>query len=74
VAKILHPATKDILRFFEYDQLPEGPLRDTSKRCRDLAYAMAYDPNLEGAQLTRGLDDLLRAKDCFVRAALPPEE
>jgi hypothetical protein len=69
--KQLHPATEDTLRFFDYSHLPEGPLRDLSERCHTLAYTMAYDTGTSGAQLTTGLHDLLRAKDCFVRSALP---
>jgi hypothetical protein len=66
----IHPATKAILQYFEFDHLREGPLRDTSKKCHDLAYEMALSDELGGAELTAGLRKLLEAKDCFVRAAL----
>jgi hypothetical protein len=66
-----HPAVLALLRFFSYDHLPEGPLRDTSKACADLAHQMVSDLGPGGgAELTTGLRKLLEAKDCFVRAAL----
>jgi len=65
-----HPATRGLLRFFEYQHLPET-LRNTSQPCSNLAYQMVeYLP--DGPELTAGLRKLLEAKDCFVRAALPP--
>jgi hypothetical protein len=65
-----HPSILEKLPFFEYHHLPEGVLRDTSKRFHDLAYDLALDPNLDGSQLTLGLQHLLEAKDCAVRSAL----
>lgn len=51
---------------FEYDHLPLK-LRTPSILCHDLAAAMIE--NLpDSIQLKQGLWDLLRAKDCFVRA------
>lgn len=64
----LHPATAEILRYFEYDHLPSH-LRGTSELCHDLAHEVAQ--RLDGPELTAGLRKLLEAKDCFVRAALP---
>lgn len=66
----LHPTTKALLGFFSYGHLPEGPLRDTSQKCCELAFDMALNSDLGGAELTAGLRKLLEAKDCFVRAAL----
>ncbi len=64
----VHPASA-ILRYFTYNHLPEGPLRDVSKECADLAEKLtAYLP-LNGEQAA-GLRKLLEAKDCFVRASL----
>ena len=62
-----------ILRFFTYQHLPAGPMRDTSALCADMAHAMASTLP-PGAELSAGLRKLLEAKDCFVRAALdiPP--
>ena len=70
----MHPSTEAILRYFTFQHLPEGPLRDTSAVCFDLATAMV-SALPEGPELTAGLRKLLEAKDCFVRAALdiPPD-
>jgi len=63
-----HPATVQLLRWFEFDHL-QGKLRDTSHECRDLAETMVI--NLpDGPELTAGLRKLLEAKDCFVRASI----
>lgn len=66
--KELHPSTEAILRFFEYNHLPEH-LREVSQPFHDLAWDMAA--RFEGAELTTCLRKLLEAKDCAVRAALP---
>lgn len=58
-----------ILLYFAYMHLPEGPLRETSKRVHDLAYLMA-ETLPAGPELSAGLRKLLEAKDCFVRSAL----
>lgn len=59
-----------LLRFFRYEHLP-AQLQATSKPLGDLARLM--DEALpDGAEKTAGLRKLLEAKDCFVRAALPP--
>ena len=67
---VRHPSTKAKMGFFSYDHLPKGPLRSTSKACSDLAHLMFDDANLDGEQLTLGLQRLLEAKDCFVRSAI----
>lgn len=64
-----HPGTAAIARYFAFDHLPAGPLRDTSAACHDLAAAMIAGLP-DGPELTVGLRKLLEAKDCFVRAAL----
>lgn len=63
----MHPNTTAILRFFEYDHLPQK-LQDISRPFCDLAHDMAT--KLEGPEVTAGLRKLLEAKDCAVRAAL----
>lgn len=63
-----------IMKYFEYDHLPVGPLRVTSKAVADLAHVM--DEMLpQSAEKSAGLRKLLEAKDCLVRAALeqPPD-
>ena len=67
----MHPATEQILRFFEYSHLPT-PLQAVSEPFHRLAHDMASQ--FEGAELTTGLRKLLEAKDCMVRAALLPKE
>lgn len=64
-----HPSTLHVLRYFTYDHLPAGDMRDRSHDCADLAYATARLLP-DGPELTAGLRKLLEAKDCFVRAAM----
>lgn len=65
--KPMHPSIRELLRFFDYDHLPPH-LAEVSKQCHDLAHKMVDE--LPGhQQLTKGLDWLLLAKDCFTRAA-----
>lgn len=65
--KELHPSTQAILKFFDFDHLPDH-LQTVSQPFHDLAWDMAA--RFEGAELTTGLRKLLEAKDCMVRAAL----
>jgi hypothetical protein len=68
----MHPAIESILTYFEYGHLPP-PLREVSKPFGDLAHHLANNGDLQhGAELTVCLRKLLEAKDCAVRAALPP--
>lgn len=58
-----------VMRYFQYDHLPEGPLRQTSKMFSELAHAL--EANLPHAHaLEVSLDRLLEAKDAAVRSAL----
>lgn len=61
-----------ILRYFAYDHLPPA-LRDVSEPFHHLAHHLA-DALTAGPELSAGLRKLLEAKDCAVRAALPPKE
>jgi hypothetical protein len=65
--KELHPNTIALLRFFEWQHLPDN-LGEISRPFSDLAWSMAA--RLDGPELTAGLRKLLEAKDCMVRAAL----
>ncbi len=67
-----HPGVTGIARFFEYAHLPPH-LQEISGPCSDLADQM-IGALPDGPELTTGLRKLLEAKDCFVRAALPPKE
>lgn len=65
------PMPNPMMRFFKYSHLPPA-LQAVSKPIGDLAAEM--DNSLpDSAEKTAGLRKLMEAKDCFVRAALPPE-
>lgn len=69
-----HPATTGLLRWFEYQHLPEGSkAREVSKRVHDLAQVLVHHLP-DGPELTTGLRKLLESKDCFVRAAIAQPE
>lgn len=63
----MHPATQQILQYFDCDHLPPR-LQEVARPFWELAYEMSG--KLEGPELTAGLRKLLEAKDCMVRAAL----
>lgn len=65
-----HPGTQHIARYFEWEHLPHD-LQAVSRPCAELAARM-IETLPDGPELTAGLRKLLEAKDCFVRAALPP--
>ena len=56
-------------RYFTYEHLPEGPLRETSRLFSSLAVQLDRElPN--GAEKTVSFRKLLEAKDAAVRALL----
>lgn len=61
-----------IIQFFDYMHLPPH-LKNISKSICDLAHEM-NDKLPDGPEKTAGMRKLLEAKDCFVRAALPPKK
>lgn len=63
-----HASVGMVLRFFEYDHLPEG-LQLVSKPCCELAMQMV-DQLPDDPELVVALRKLLEAKDAFVRAAV----
>jgi hypothetical protein len=63
-----HPATTQLLRWFEYDHLPPH-LQDISQEFKILANIMVKALP-DGPELSTGLRKLLEAKDCMVRAAI----
>ena len=65
----LHPATAQILRYFDHAHLPPH-LQVVSAPFGELAHYVAETLRLEGAELTAGLRKMLEGKDCVVRAAL----
>jgi hypothetical protein len=58
-----------IRRYFSYDHLREGPLRETSRHFHTLA-ALVDGTLPDGAEKSTALRKLLEAKDAAVRAAL----
>lgn len=66
---VLHPATAALVRFFAWEHLP-AVLQKVSRPFGELAEQVARGP--QGAETTTALRKLLEAKDCAVRAALPP--
>lgn len=66
----MHPAVKEILRFFEFNHLP-GTLQPTSQRFHDLAHWIALNVP-DSAEKTVALRKLLESKDAAVRGMLPP--
>lgn len=64
-----HPATQQVLKYFNYEHLPDH-LKEISRPLCRLAYEMAFQLP-ESPEVTVGLRKLLEAKDCFVRAKLP---
>ena len=67
----MHPATTAILRHFVWEHLPPH-LQVIYQPICELAHRMA-ETLPEGPEVTAGLRKLLEAKDCLVRAAVPPE-
>jgi hypothetical protein len=59
-----------IMRFFHYAHLPDA-LREVSKPFAELALVMVKTLP-RNAERAAGLRKLLEAKDCAVRASLPP--
>ena len=58
-----------IMRYFVFDHLPAGTLRDTSEKFHNLACDI--DESLpDGPEKSTSLRKLLEAKDAAVRAAL----
>ncbi len=69
--KMYHPAVVAVLRFFEFEHLPEGPIKLEAQRFAHFAYAMADDyAALNDPELTWSLRQLLAAKDAAVRCAV----
>lgn len=65
----IHPSVEALLKFFEWDHLPEH-LQEISAPFCTLAFNLAERPDVKGPELTVALRKLLEAKDCAVRAAL----
>ena len=70
--KSRHPATGQVARWFTWDHLRPGVAQDVSKMTGLFAEQILDAIEDDSPELTAGLRKLLEAKDCFVRAALPP--
>jgi hypothetical protein len=69
-----HPATRDLMRWFDPSHLDErGPVWWVVKRCQQLAVTMVENLD-DGAELSAGLRRLLEAKDAFARQAVRTAE
>jgi hypothetical protein len=64
-----HPSITGILRYFSYEHLRPGPLKETSKKFSLLA-AELVEELPAGPELTVALRKLLESKDAAVRSAL----
>jgi hypothetical protein len=60
------------MRFFDYGHLTDEDLQAVSRVVHDAAWWM-WDEIPDGPEKSAGLRKLLEAKDCFVRATLPPK-
>lgn len=59
-----------VLEYFQYNHLPEGPLRSTSAMFNTLAWKVARMQPEGSAETAVALRKLLEGKDAAVRAAL----
>lgn len=72
----MHPAHKNLLRYFATSHLPDG-LKERSEPFRRLAGLITQDTTrsdgsaADGPEITVALRKLLEAKDAFVRAHVP---
>ena len=64
-----HPSVSEKLDYFVYEHLGED-LRDTSMYCSQLATQILNEIPTDSPQLALGLQKLIEAKDCFVRAKI----
>lgn len=60
----------DILRWFEYNHLAAGSIRETSKMFHDLAHEIVDKIPMASNERTVALRKLLEAKDAAVRAKM----
>lgn len=63
-----HPATVQLLRWFECDHLAPD-LQRIAQVARNTAHFMATELP-DGPELSAGLRKLLEAKECFMRASI----
>lgn len=64
-----HPSVEEKIQYFKYDHLPLD-LQDASRICHDAMVELINSISTDSPQLSLGLQKLLEAKDCFVRAKM----
>lgn len=65
----MHIATRQVLRFFRFDHLSDGPGKEVAAHFAAFAEGLA-DLLPEDPETTIALRELLKSKDAAVRAAL----
>lgn len=64
--------TYPVLRYFVYNHLPEGPLKDMSRTFATQAtHVASKNADAYNRETEKALDRLLEAKDAAVRSVLP---
>jgi hypothetical protein len=71
---MMHAATESLLKFFEYEHLPEHLKKVSEPFCELARRLVGPEFDLAGPEATVALRKLLEAKDCAVRAALTERE
>lgn len=66
---MVHPSTTSLLRWFEFEHLRNGDLREVSELFHRLAHGLA-DSLPEDPETTAAIRHLLEAKDSAVRATI----
>lgn len=67
---VCHPSITSLLSYFSYEHLPPG-LQEISRPFCELATQVANRAP-QSPETTAAIRKLLEAKDCAVRAGLPP--
>jgi len=67
-----HPATEQLLRWFDYHHLRDGLPKTVSATVHDTVHGLVNQLP-DGPELSAALRHLLEAKDCLVRAAIDAE-
>lgn len=63
-----------VARYFAYQHLPQGPMRNTSLLFHDLAHELLRVECVDAGQKSLAFEHLLYAKDAAVRSVLPGPE
>jgi hypothetical protein len=66
----LHPATRDTLKYLDPNPNLRADQAYIAQRIQSLVHDIIADCDVNGPQLTIGLNKLIEAKDALVRASL----